>query len=96
MASTTTSQTFARTVSRFLHTQGVTVLASGTPRTREGVRVQRGWLNTRAEASVSVDLDNARDAARLAEAIAEILVGGGYAVEPNPYDATIVTVTKEG
>lgn len=93
---TTTSQTFANKVSRHLRNQGVTVLASGSSRSREGVRVQRGWLNTSAEATVFVDLDNERHAARLSEAIADLLTRGGYTVDRNTHDATILYVTREG
>lgn len=76
--SSKTAGSFAAGVSRALTKQGLRPLPSGTPITREGVRVGR-FSDTRA--SVRVDIDAPVRAKRTADDIAEALAAAGYAVE---------------
>jgi hypothetical protein len=78
MAMSRTSAAFAAGVSRALHKQGITVLGSGTPYTREGIRVRKFMDHS---ASVTVDLDAPSAAKRLADAVEEALTTAGYLVE---------------
>lgn len=79
MHTTQTANSFAAAVSRTLREAGMRPLPSGTPRSREGIRVSRTSLP--ATAYVSVDVDLPRKAARMAADVAEVLTEAGYAVE---------------
>jgi hypothetical protein len=86
----TPSHQFANQLSRYLRTQGVAVRYSGASRSAEGVRVERSVFD--GTAVVFVDYDQTSHEQRVAAAIAEILTAAGYAVEPNPHTASILTV----
>lgn len=70
---------FAAAVSRKLREGGIRPLPSGTPITREGVRVSRSPVADTAR--VAIDLDAPSASRRMADAVEEILVGAGYAVD---------------
>lgn len=94
-ASTAASQSLAGALSRHLRTQGVVVLASGTSRMREGVRVQRSVGGPAPTASVHVDFDGTSHARRVADAIVEILDRGPWVVTRNSELPTILYVTRK-
>lgn len=87
------ANSFAAAVSATLRRQGLRPLPSGTPLARQGVRVRRGPLP--GTASVHVDIEMPRRAARIAADIAEVLAEAGYTVEPNELDPTILNISKE-
>lgn len=76
--SSTNAASFAAGVSRALRVRGLRPLPSGTPITREGVRVSRGPLDNTA--SVRVDIDRPITAERTADDIEKTLTEAGYTV----------------
>jgi hypothetical protein len=70
--------TTANAVSAKLRKLGFNPLGAETPRTREGLRVSRGYSKVRFVA----DLDQDREAARLAADARSALAEAGYTVEP--------------
>jgi hypothetical protein len=75
----TNAGAFAAGVSRALTKQGMRALPSGTPITREGIRVRRGHLD--GHASVSIDIDLPRKAKRMGDDVVIALWLSGYEVE---------------
>lgn len=74
-----TTKTYPATVSAFLRRAGLNPLPSGTPRTREGIRVSRA-LNG---CTVIVDLDAPTAQHRLADEVEEVLTSHGYSFNRN-------------
>ena len=70
--------TSASAVSRALRVGGLRPLPSGTPYTREGLRVSRSLQRVR----VVADLDSEARAAELATLAAAILSEAGYTIDP--------------
>lgn len=68
----------AAAVSRALRAGGLRPLPSGTPRSREGVRVSPSVFET---VSVVVSIDAPRQCARVAADVEEVLADAGYTVE---------------
>lgn len=68
------TKTTAAAVSAALRRAGFNPLGSGTPTTREGIRVRGG-----REVYVVADLDSDRAAARMAQDAREALTEAGYA-----------------
>ena len=67
----------AHVVSRALRRAGFRPLPSGTPRTREGLRVSRAATHV----VVLVDLDSASAAARATDDVFDTLAAKGYVVD---------------
>ena len=83
--------TYAATISRQLRAAGITILPSGTPLGRQGIRVEATgtWLGL---AMVTI-ADPAPSARRiLREAVTSALANAGYTVEANRYNADILYV----
>lgn len=89
--SSTNAASFAAGVSRTLRVAGLRPLPSGTPITREGVRVSRGHRDNTA--SIRVDIDRPIAAERTAADIEETLTEAGYSIERKP-GATTMQVTR--
>jgi hypothetical protein len=83
---------FAAGVTRALRGQGLVVLPSGTPFSREGVRVRASSTD---RAAVSIDLDQPGRATRLANEVAELLAEAGYATERSTHTDTIIYATRK-
>lgn len=77
MPTETTPATSASAISALLRRHGLSPLGSGTPRWREGIRVTG---NVTGGVTVSVDLDGASAAKRVADYIEMTLDQAGYAV----------------
>lgn len=65
----------AQNVSRVLRLGGLNPLGSGTPYTREGIRVKRSGGNAR----VSIDVDRASERNPLVQQVQSILAENGFA-----------------
>lgn len=85
----------ANQVTRVLRAGGLVVLPSGTPRTREGIRVSGAADSPSTWVTVTVDMDSTRDALAVAAEARRILTAKGYAVTENPHDAAILAVTRQ-
>jgi hypothetical protein len=72
----------ASAVSRALKEAGIRPLPSGTPRTREGLRVRR-TIHPLYVAYVVADYDLDREALDVAIAARQALIGAGYRVTVN-------------
>ena len=90
MTSRRSAGAFAAGVSRALRSGGLLPLGSGAPYTRQGIRVR---ANGETWANVSVDLDQPRQAARLADEVAEVLTAAGYTTERN--SDTMIRATRK-
>lgn len=82
----------AAAVTRALRAADIVVLPSGTPRSREGIRVS---AKSGASALVSIDLDTPSLRARVREVVVEVLAAAGYAIRPNPEADWLLTVNRE-
>lgn len=81
------SRITAASVSGALRRGGLNPLGSGTPRTREGIRVSGGLFGVR----VTADLDNEGDARALALEAAQVLGAAGYEFSYERWNALRVT-----
>jgi hypothetical protein len=86
----TNAGAFAAGVSRALTKQGMRALPSGTPITREGIRVRPG--HTDGTAAVSVDIDLPLKAKRTTDDVVIALWLSGY--QPTRSTDTLVTVVR--
>jgi hypothetical protein len=82
--------TSAAAVSAALRRVGFNPLGSGTPRTREGIRVTGSLERVR----VVADLDSERAAVDLAIAARQALIGAGYSVDTSTGDPAAFYVTR--
>jgi hypothetical protein len=83
--------TSAAAVSAALRRVGFNPLGSGTPRTREGIRVTGSSLE---RVRVVADLDSERAAVDLAIAARQALIGAGYSVDTSTGDPAAFYVTR--
>jgi hypothetical protein len=87
MATTTT----ASAVSAILRRGGFNPLGSGTPRSREGLRVSR----SATDVHVVADLDAAGAAGRMADDAAEILREAGYEIDRSSTSASFYVTGRK-
>lgn len=92
MQTTRTRANEAAAVSRHLRTLGVVTLPSGSPRTRQGVRVESC---STASAVVTFDYDNTKHGQHVVDAtVAAVREAGLYEVRINAHDSAIVYLTR--
>jgi hypothetical protein len=81
----------ANIVSRALRSAGFNPLASGSPFTRQGLRVRQSGTG---RVRVTADVDSPREARDLAIAARQALIGAGWTLDTNTGDEAAFYVTK--